>query len=48
MYVIRFPEGQEKEKGVETIFEEIMVESFPKPIKHRLISIINSIKINTK
>ena len=29
LYIIRISEGEEKEKGVENIFEEIMSENFP-------------------
>ena len=30
MYIIGVPEGEEKEKGPEKIFEEIIAENFPK------------------
>ena len=29
IHIIRFPEGQEREKGTEKLFEEIMAENFP-------------------
>ena len=36
--IIGIPEGEEKEKGIENIFEEIMVENFPN-LKHTDINI---------
>ena len=29
LHIIEIPEGEEKEKGIENIFEEIMAENFP-------------------
>ena len=29
LYIIGIPEGKEKEKGIENIFEEIVAENFP-------------------
>ena len=29
LHIIGIPEGEEKEKGIENIFEEIMAENFP-------------------
>ena len=31
LHIIRIPEGEEKEKWTENIFEEIMAEHFPNP-----------------
>ena len=36
MYIMGDPEGEEKEKGVERIFEEIMLPNYPKLIKDLL------------
>ena len=30
LYIIGIPEGEEKEKGIGNIFEEMMAENFPK------------------
>ena len=37
-FIVGIPEGNEKEKGIEDIFEEIMAENFPN-IKHTDIKI---------
>ena len=29
IHIMGFPEGEEREKGIENVFEEIMVENFP-------------------
>ena len=38
LYIIGVPEGKEEKKGIENIFEEIMVENFPN-LKHTDIKI---------
>ena len=38
LYIIEVPEGEEKEKGIENIFEEIMAENIPH-LKHTDIKI---------
>ena len=39
LHIIGIPEGEEKEKGIENIFEEIMAENFPNLKKENEIQI---------
>ena len=39
IHIIRVPEGEEREKGPEKYFEEIMVENFPSMGKKTLIQV---------
>ena len=35
IHIVRVPEGEQKEKGIENLFEEIMSEKFPDLAKKR-------------
>ena len=44
--IIRFPEGEERKKGIEHVFEEIMAENFPSLKKETDIQVQEN-KMNT-
>lgn len=35
IYIIGVPEGDDKKQGIENLFEEVMVENFPKRVKEK-------------
>lgn len=39
IHIIGVPEGEESEQGTETLFEEIMAESFPNLVKEKVTQV---------
>ena len=35
IFIIGIPEGEESQQGIENLFEEIMTENFPNPVKEK-------------
>ena len=46
--IIRIPEGEEREKGIKTVFEEIMAENFPNLKKETDIQVQEAQRIPNK
>ena len=39
IHIIRIPEGEEEEQGIENLFEKVMMENFPDLMREKLIKI---------
>ena len=48
IHIIGIPEGEEEEQGIENLFEKVMMENFPNPMREKVTQIQETLRVPIK